>query len=117
MSTFADRLFAVHREHELVESELYAHVVRICEVKDQSRTEGTTLIAKPWTFEEITYDEYDRSFELKEADNDFVFTDDQWRQFVELGFSCAWICHCNGTEHYYSAIGVPRCAAADETGN
>jgi hypothetical protein len=52
--------------------------------------------------EDITYDDYDFSFELKSVPLDFEFTEEQLQEIWRLGFEKCWICYWDGTEKAYA---------------
>lgn len=90
----ADTLFELSMAIGQAESRMWNEVI-------------TTLGCDPedvdsWpAFEDITWDSYDSSFELKGAGLEVIFTEEQWNRFASLGFKCAWICYVDGTQRCY----------------
>jgi len=54
----------------------------------------------PWG--DITYDWYDLSFELIDAETSVVLTEAQQRVCKVWGFHQCWICYKDGSQKYYS---------------
>ncbi len=59
----------------------------------------------PWPFNDITFDWYDYSFELKAARVGWKPTDEQWIEVFRLGFSRCWICYVDDSELYKAPLG------------
>jgi|SRR5579872_77036 len=93
---FATRLFEAFAAYSKLDDDLYQTACFIL---------GVDPLEAP--FDDITHDYYDLSFELKGARDGLIFTPEQWQQFRDIGFACAWICHIDGSEQYYS-IACPR---------
>jgi hypothetical protein len=55
-------------------------------------------------FEDITYDYYDTSFELKETELNWELPPESRPKLHELGFSRCWVCYKDGSEKYYSLV-------------
>lgn len=55
-----------------------------------------------WKFGHAVHDYYDRSFELRDAQNDLKLSEDIQREAHALGFVQCWICHQDGSETFYS---------------
>lgn len=70
-----------------------------------------------WGFDDITHDNYDFSFELKNAEPILKFTKEQCLKFKELGFQRAWICYSSSNtkiiERAYSWLDKPQCSARE----
>jgi len=63
---------------------------------------GYTENTDSWPdFDDITWDPYDESMELKGCGPAIVFTDEQWARVAGLGFQRTWICYRDGSERYY----------------
>lgn len=54
-----------------------------------------------WPFEDITWDWYDLSFELKNCKPDFDLTPEQQKMMWEAGFFQCWLCYGNRGEEGY----------------
>jgi hypothetical protein len=52
-------------------------------------------------FDDITFDEYDSSFEFKQCNMDFNPSEDLVQKSLDLGFYCCWLCYIDGTEKSY----------------
>lgn len=93
MTPFALRLFAAQNDLLRMEDELSDCASRWVGVDP----EEDGLIP----FERVTYDYYDRSFELKGAMDSLSLPVEAQRQAAELGFQRCWLCHLDGSETYY----------------
>lgn len=96
--TFASRLFDNQMEGMKLDDELSNHINRI--LFDIDTSDSSDLIDWIEYFEDITYDYYDHSFELKgcsdEAYEKLVnLTQAQKQEFANLGFAQCWFCFKN----------------------
>lgn len=89
--TLAERIFEVIREKADLETAFENRVLKILNVTDQY----------VWPFEDYSFDEYDSSFELKECSTDLKLSEEQQKEFWELGFQRCWLTYTDETERYY----------------
>ena len=90
-STAADELFAAIGAAGVIEERVSNEVARILEF-DWGQDPPC---------DDITFDPYDASFELKGCRNDLLVMKDQCEQLWALGFDRFWLCHLDGAETYY----------------
>lgn len=96
MPTLADTCFDAKHAVNAAEEELWNAAESIAG-KDQ--------------FDDITFDYYDRSFELRDAKIGLILTSDQRAKFATLGFSQCWIVYTDKSEKFYDLIGRPVVSA------
>jgi hypothetical protein len=97
-----------------VADEMFA-AIRACEVARDSVTDaigtalGFTWIDAP-PCSDITFDEYDLSFELMDVPPGFRANKAQCIKLFEMGFHKFWFNHTDGTEtcYYHSIIACPK---------
>lgn len=85
--TLADRLFSSSRSVDLAEIELINAIEKIAGGGE-------------W-WEDLTWDDYDRSFELTAVKVGKDFTDEQLAAFADLGFLRCWLNYSDDTERGY----------------
>ena len=88
--TEAGIFFEKYSEYMIEEDKLRQEILRIS---------GDMLAS---CCEDIIFDEYDYSFEIKGAVPSFIPTEDQVKKYFDLGFGRFWVCYSDGTEKYYS---------------
>lgn len=94
-STFADELFCASAALSRVEGALCDRLHAIV---------GVPAAACWW--DDVTWDWYDRSVELKNVRNDLELTPEMRQQIAALGFERMWICYQDGTERHYWGTGM-----------
>jgi len=87
----ADDLFETDQKSNMLDDKLWDIVLEAI---------GRCIHCCP--FENITYDWYDYSFELKGSTNSLSFSEEAQKKFWEIGFNQAWICHKDGDETFYN---------------
>lgn len=65
-------------------------------------------------FDDITYDDYDSSFEFKNVAVGWAPTTEMLSAWWALGFGRCWLCYVDGTEKYYAAPPRPKPVADDK---
>lgn len=80
----ASRFFEASRQSQSLEYELDEAIIRIMG-KDPEHPES-------WGFGDITYDDYDASFELRGCTEKFTLTRERKTALRELGFVQCWFC-------------------------
>lgn len=89
---FADGWFKVHIQNMLYEDAMHELL--------------WSMVGQD-SWQELTTDYYDASFEIHECDDVLAFTAEQQSRFWDLGFQRCWINHKDGTETYYWKGGNP----------
>jgi len=87
--TFAQRLFEIQRQSNVIETETLKNIERI--IKMTYDGEGYC--------EDYRADPYDRSIELFDCAIS-TLTEEQKQEFWKLGFACMWV-HKDGLEVHY----------------
>lgn len=91
-ASFAGKLFKAQMDELRLEDEFWHHI-------------DTILGLDPITqeiYQDVTYDYYDRSFELKDVEVGFNLIEDHCDKFVALGFDHCWLNYTDGSQkHYY----------------
>jgi hypothetical protein len=85
------KMFRAQRKHRELECMVEDAITRI--MGGDPDCEGD------YGFDDITFDDYDGSFELKGCKELFELTDEQKQAFANLGFSRAWFCLDGIGEH------------------
>ena len=78
---------------QMFDSQVQTRILE-CQVEDEIIQILGKRVDDPdeWGFAEITFDDYDSSFELKSCRQEFHLTDEQRKQFKDLGFAQCWFC-------------------------
>jgi len=97
MERLLDRLFAAHTTYGSLEEELTNTMLTIFGVP-----QAQIDLGENWPFEEVTWDWYDQSVELKQANPGLSLATEQQILFWETGFRVLFICYSDGTERTYS---------------
>lgn len=85
----ADKLFKAKSNLAIAESEFEEFLDKI--------------FGDNWGFDHYSYDAYDMSFELIDAENNFYLNKDQFIKFQEVGFLSGYVQYKTGHDvHYYS---------------
>lgn len=96
---FANELFLAHAKFKGLEEDLEDYIVQeVLGIPEEDYN---------WPFEEITFDYYDSSFELKGCDDGLELSPEQRKKMWDIGFDRCWLCFKNETtpktkEKYYS---------------
>lgn len=80
----AHKMWAKQQAYLLLECQVDDQIIKILG-KDEGKPDE-------WGFTDITYDDYDGSFELKGCTQEFNLTQEQKLAFRALGFSQCWFC-------------------------
>lgn len=90
--TVAERLFSAMMAHSVAEQEAVDALLSAVGVDPEDPNN--------WPLSDITFDDYDGSFEFKGIRGDWVPTVEQLAACFALGFSRCWLCYADDTEVY-----------------
>lgn len=95
MMSFAQDLFDARSTADVLEDRMVDALLEACGINPRE--------PKSWPLGDVTFDDYDGSFEFKAVEEGWVPTPEQVRACLALGFSRFWVNYKNSAERYFTA--------------
>lgn len=90
----AEDYFAADHNARVKEEWLVDALLTACDIGPQHPDD--------WPLDDITFDDYDYSFEFRGVAPGWAPTSEQMMACFALGFARCWICYTDGMERYYA---------------